>query len=110
GRDMTSPAAPIRAAVRSRGHDKVRVVGHDIGLMVAYAYAAAYRQDVLKLALMDAFLPGVAGWEGMYKDPGICHFRFYGATPEALAAGRERLYLDSLWDGFAADPRHSLCE
>ena len=110
GLDMTTSAARIRAAVRSLGHDKVRVVGHDIGLMVAYAYAAAYRQDVLKLALMDAFLPGVAGWEAIYNNPAIWHFRFYGPTPEALAAGRERLYLDSLWNGFAADPRHSVSE
>jgi pimeloyl-ACP methyl ester carboxylesterase len=110
GLDMTTSAARVRAAVRSLGHDKVRVVGHDIGLMVAYAYAAAYRQDVLKLALMDAFLPGVAGWEAIYNDPAIWHFRFYGPTPEALAAGRERLYLDSLWNGFAADPRHSVPE
>ncbi len=41
GLDMkTSAAARPRGAVRSLGHDKVRVVGHDIGLMVAYAYAA----------------------------------------------------------------------
>jgi pimeloyl-ACP methyl ester carboxylesterase len=110
GLDMTTSAARVRAAVRALGHDKVRVVGHDIGLMVAYAYAAAYRPDVLKLALMDAFLPGVAGWEAIYNSPAIWHFRFYGPTPEALAAGRERIYLDSLWNGFAADPRHSLCE
>lgn len=110
GLDMTTSAARIRAAVRSLGHDKVRVVGHDIGLMVAYAYAAAYRQDVMKLALMDAFLPGVTGWEAIYNNPAIWHFRFYGPTPEALAAGRERLYLDSLWNGFAADPRHSVSE
>jgi pimeloyl-ACP methyl ester carboxylesterase len=59
---------------------------------------------------MDAFLPGVVGWEPIYNNPAIWHFRFYGPAPEALAAGRERIYLDSLWDGFAADPRHSLCE
>jgi pimeloyl-ACP methyl ester carboxylesterase len=110
GLDMTTSAARVRAAVRSLGHDKVRVVGHDIGLMVAYAYAAAYPQDVLKLALMDAFLPGVAGWEPIYNNPATWHFRFYGPAPEALAAGRERLYLDSLWNGFAADPRHSVSE
>jgi pimeloyl-ACP methyl ester carboxylesterase len=110
GLDMKSAATTIHALAKALGVTKARVVGHDIGLMVAYAYAAAYRQDVLKLALMDAFLPGVAGWEAIYNSPAIWHFRFYGPTPEALAAGRERLYLDSLWDGFAADPRHSLCE
>ncbi len=84
---MTTSAARVRAAVRSLGHDKVRVVGHDIGLMVAYAYAAAYRQDVLKLALMDAFLPGVAGWEAIYNSPAIWHFRFYGADTGGAGGG-----------------------
>ncbi|MGE5491539.1 MAG: alpha/beta fold hydrolase [Actinomycetota bacterium] len=53
----------------------MRVVGHDIGLMVAYAYAAMYPQEVEKLALMDAVLPGVEGWEAVYNDPKIWHFR-----------------------------------
>ena len=79
--------------------------------MVAYAYAAAYPQDVVKLALMDAFLPGVAGWEAIYNNPAIWHFRFYGPTPEALVSGpRARSTSSSLWNGFAADPRHSMSE
>jgi pimeloyl-ACP methyl ester carboxylesterase len=61
------------------------VVGHDIGLMVAYAYAAQFPAEVKKLVLMDAFLPGVEGWEPIYNNPGIWHFRFNEATPEALA-------------------------
>ena len=70
GLDMKSSAERVHAAVRSLGHTKVRVVGHDIGLMVAYAYAAMYPQEVEKLALMDAFLPGVEGWEPVYNNPG----------------------------------------
>src|SRR5271169_1374494 len=58
GLDMKSSAERIHAAVHSLGYSKVRVVGHDIGLMVAYAYAAVYPEEVEKLALMDAFLPG----------------------------------------------------
>ena len=38
--------------------------------MVAYAYAAQFPAEVEKLVLMDAFLPGVAGWEAIYNDPG----------------------------------------
>jgi pimeloyl-ACP methyl ester carboxylesterase len=110
GYDKKTMAVDIHELTRSLGFDRVAIVGHDIGLMVAYAYAAAYPQDVLKLALMDAFLPGVAGWEPIYNNPATWHFRFYGPAPEALAAGRERLYLDSLWNGFAADPRHSVSE
>ena len=66
---------------------KSRVVGHDIGLMVAYAYAAQFPAEVTKLVLMDAFLPGVEGWEAIYNNPGIWHFRFNGPTPEALVQG-----------------------
>jgi pimeloyl-ACP methyl ester carboxylesterase len=110
GIDMKRSAERVHAAVRSLGYSKVRVVGHDIGLMVAYAYAAMYLQEVEKLVLMDAFLPGVAGWEAVYNNPRIWHFRFYGAAPEALAKGRERIYLDDLWNNFAADKNRSIPE
>jgi pimeloyl-ACP methyl ester carboxylesterase len=46
-----------------------RVVGHDIGLMVAYAYAAQYPNEVESLTLMDAFLPGIGAWRDIYDDP-----------------------------------------
>jgi pimeloyl-ACP methyl ester carboxylesterase len=108
--DMKTSAERVHAAVHSLGYAKVRVVGHDIGLMVAYAYAALYPQEVEKLALMDAFLPGVAGWEAVYNNPGIWHFRFYGATPEALVKGRERIYFEHFWNDFAADKTHSIPE
>jgi pimeloyl-ACP methyl ester carboxylesterase len=110
GIDMKTSAERVHAAVRSLGFQKARVVGHDIGLMVAYAYAAMYPQEVEKLVLMDAFLPGVGGWEAVYNNPGIWHFRFYGAAPEALAKGRERIYLDDLWNNFAADKNRSILE
>jgi pimeloyl-ACP methyl ester carboxylesterase len=110
GIDMKSAAERIHAAVKALGYTKVRVVGHDIGLMVAYAYAAMYPQEVEKLALMDAFLPGVPGWEEVYNNPGIWHFRFYGATPEALVKGRERIYFEHFWNDFAADKKRSIPE
>jgi pimeloyl-ACP methyl ester carboxylesterase len=110
GIDMKTSAERVHAAVRSLGYSKVRVVGHDIGLMVAYAYAAMYPQEVEKLALMDAFLPGVGGWEAVYNNPGIWHFRFYGATPEALVKGRERIYFEHFWNDFAADKTRSIPE
>jgi pimeloyl-ACP methyl ester carboxylesterase len=78
--------------------------------MVAYAYAALYPQEVEKLALMDAFLPRVGGWEAVYNNPGIWNFRFYGATPEALVKGRERIYFEHFWNDFAADKTRSIPE
>jgi pimeloyl-ACP methyl ester carboxylesterase len=110
GLDMKSAAIRIHGLVRSLGVEKARVVGHDIGLMVAYAYAAQFPAETEKLVLMDAFLPGVAGWEAIYNNPGIWHFRFNGPTPEKLVEGRERIYFEHFWNDFAADKTRSIPE
>ena len=89
---IKTAAIQIHDLVRSLGVTKARVVGHDIGLMVAYAYAAQFPAEVEKLVVMDAFLPGVQGWEPIYDDPNYWHFRFNGPTPEALVKGREDIY------------------
>jgi len=60
------------------------------------------------LVVMDAFLPGVGGWESVYNNPGIWHFRFNGPTPEALVRGRERAYFEHFWNDFAADKTRSI--
>ena len=108
GLDMVNAATRIHDLVKQLGLGKAAVVGHDIGLMVAYAYAAQFPADVDRLVLMDAFLPGVDGWEAIYNDPGIWHFRFNGPTPEALVRGRERTYFEHFWNDMAADKKRSL--
>src|SRR5258706_110364 len=69
GLDMKTAAIRIHALVHSLGLQKVEVVGHDIGLMVAYAYVATYPAETAKLVVMDASLPGVSGWEAVYNNP-----------------------------------------
>jgi pimeloyl-ACP methyl ester carboxylesterase len=108
--DMASAGTRIHALVTQLGLGKAAVVGHDIGLMVAYAYAAQFPNDVERLVLMDAFLPGVDGWEPICNNPSIWHFRFNGPTPEALVRGRERTYFEHFWNDFAADKTRSLPE
>lgn len=110
GIDMITSAERIHALLNSLGVEKARVVGHDIGLMVAYAYAAKFPSETEKLALMDAFLPGVEGWEPIYDSPDYWHFRFHGPTPEALVKGREAIYFAYFWNDLAADKTHSLPE
>jgi pimeloyl-ACP methyl ester carboxylesterase len=110
GLDMQSAAVRIHGLVRSLGFEKAAVVGHDIGLMVAYAYAALFPAGTVKLVVMDAFLPGVGNWGAIYNDPGAWHFRFHGAYPEELVAGRERIYFDYLWNEIAADKTKSIPE
>jgi len=108
--DMLSAARQIHELVRSLKIEKARVVGHDIGLMVAYAYAAQFPNETEKLAVMDAFLPGVPGWQAIYNAPNIWHFRFNGEYPEALVKGRERIYFEYFWNVFAANKTRSIPE
>jgi len=108
--DMKAAAIRIHSLARSLGVEKARVVGHDIGLMVAYAYAVQFPAEVEKLVVMDAFLPGVGDWETVYNNPGFWHFRFNGPTPELLVQGRERTYFEYYWNDFAADKTRSLPE
>jgi len=110
GYDKKTMAQDIRALVASLGYGRVAIAGHDIGLMVAYAFAAQYPDEVVRIALMDAFLPGVGDWTKVWLLRDLWHFHFYGKTPLALVEGRERIYFEHFWNDFAADPVHSVCE
>jgi pimeloyl-ACP methyl ester carboxylesterase len=103
-------AQDIHALATSLGIRRAAVVGHDIGLMVAYAYAAQYPAEVDRIVLMDAFLPGVGDWKNVWLLRDLWHFHFYGETPLKLVAGRERIYFEHFWNDFAADPKHSVPE
>ena len=103
-------AQDVHALMRSLHYDRIRLVGHDIGLMVAYAYAAQYPDVVDRLVLMEAFLPGVGDWNSVFLLRDLWHFHFYGKTPLALVTGRERIYLEHFWNDFAADPAKSVPE
>src|SRR6202158_4647475 len=103
-------AQDIHALVKNLKYDRIRLVGHDIGLMVAYAYAAQYPAEVDRVVLMEAFLPGVGEWNNVFLLRDLGHFHFFGKTPLALVTGRERIYLDHFWNDFAADPAKSVPE
>jgi len=110
GYDKKTMAADIHALVRSLGFEHAAVAGHDIGLMVAYAYAAQYPRETDRLVLMDAFLPGIGDWKSVWLMRDLWHFHFYGEVPLALVKGRERTYFEHFWNDFAADPKHSIPE
>ena len=110
GYDKKTMARDVHALATSLGFKRGKVVGHDIGLMVAYAYAAQYPTEVDRLVLMDAFLPGIGDWESVWLLRDLWHFHFYGEVPLKLVAGRERIYFEHFWNDFAADPKHSVSE
>ena len=108
GYDKKTMADDIRRLM----HDHLKIetpfvlVGHDIGLMVAYAYAQQNRNDVSRLVLMDAPLPGTEVFKNALSDSRVWHFAFHGArdVPELLLAGRERQYLKAFFDFRIYDP------
>jgi pimeloyl-ACP methyl ester carboxylesterase len=110
GYDKKSMARDVHALARSLGVEKAGIAGHDIGLMVAYAYAAQYPSEVDRIALLDAFIPGVGDTTNLFLLKDLWHFHFYGPTPLALVKGRERIYFEHFWNDFAGDPAKSVSE
>jgi len=104
GYDKKTQAKDIRAVITYLGFDKTVVVAHDIGNMVAYAYAASYPDKTNRLVVMDAPIPGIEPWNEILLTPGVWHFNFHGPDAERLVAGRERIYFDRIWNDFTADP------
>jgi pimeloyl-ACP methyl ester carboxylesterase len=106
GYDKKTEGRDVSAVLDALKVGKVDVVAHDIGNMVAYAFATEEPNRVTKLVLMDAPLPGVGPWDEILKSPLLWHFRFGGPDMERLVKGRERIYLDRFWNEFSADPKH----
>jgi pimeloyl-ACP methyl ester carboxylesterase len=104
GYDKKTQAKDMRAVVTGLGFDNTAVVAHDIGNMVAYAYAALYPDKVSRLVVMDAPIPGIEPWNTILLNPSVWHFNFYGPDAERLVAGRERIYFDRIWNDFTGDP------
>jgi len=103
GYDKRTQAADVRSVLIKLGLDGSVIVGHDIGTMVAYAYAARYRDKTEKLIVMDAPVPGIPPWDSIVRLPALWHFDFGGPDAERLVSGRERIYLDRFWNEFAGD-------
>lgn len=102
GYDTRNLAEDLHELVRHLGFASIRLVGHDIGLMVGYAYAAAHPTEVHKLVLLDAPIPGIEPVWSQVK-AARWHFGFHAtpALPEVLLAGKEREYLNFFYTNFA---------
>jgi len=95
GYDKATMACDAHAVMRTFGHERYAVCGHDIGAMVALAQAALYRDAVSHLAVLDVPLPGWSGWEA--TTAGLWHFGFHSNRdlPERLLHGREYDYIST---------------
>lgn len=97
GYDKKTMATDIHELVKQLGYSKASVAGHDIGFMVAYAYAAQYPDDVKKLALVDALLPGIEPvWTSYGQKAWWWNFFSWPAAANVVG-GRERVFMTSFW-------------
>ena len=96
GYDTGAVAATLHQLMRQLGHARYQVVGHDIGMWVAYALASDFPDAVSRLALTEAVIPGLAPEPTIFAPPDqnifLWHFMFNRLPdlPEALIAGREQ--------------------
>ncbi|OBH75890.1 hypothetical protein A5681_09590 [Mycobacterium scrofulaceum] len=112
GYDKQTMAGDIRALLDHLGvQQPITLVGHDLGLMVAYAYACLYATDVERLVLMEAPIPGTNAYESVattnYSANKLWHFHLHGAADnvaETLIAGSEFPYLRSFYQRLSANP------
>ena len=81
-------------------------IGHDIGGMIAYAYASRYPDAVASCAWGECPLPGTQQYEHLKHSPGCWHFTLHNVydLPEALTQGRERIYLQHFYERLSVTP------
>lgn len=106
GYEKTVVAVDIKALVEALHLGPVHMVGHDLGGMVAYAYAAKYPGATASLTIVDVPLPGIEPWNEIVASPRTWHFRFFGVPDlaETLIAGRERAFLSWFYNRESVNP------
>jgi pimeloyl-ACP methyl ester carboxylesterase len=105
GYDKKTQGVDVARLLDALGIDQVALVSHDIGNMVAYAFAAQFPERVARWVVMDAPIPGIGPWDEILKSPMLWHFNFRGPDMERLVAGRERIYLDRFYNELSANPK-----
>ena len=81
----------------------VHLVGHDMGGIVAYAYARQFPVDVRSLVIVDTPIPGLSGWRELQSQSPRWHWLLHNVPelPEALISGKEKVYLSWFFQNFA---------
>ncbi|MFI9560443.1 alpha/beta fold hydrolase [Nonomuraea endophytica] len=118
GYDKKTMAADLDGLLSQLGLDHVvNLVGHDIGTMVAYSYAAQHQDRVAKLVLSEAPIPDATVYTFPSltpKGPGFWNFGFFdvrNGLPEQIIRGREEVWIKgfirmlAVHGDRAADPR-----
>ena len=108
GYDTATLARDIHSLLRQLGlADGVEIVGHDIGLWVAYAYASQWPSEVRRLAVMEAPIPDASIYDfpALTRDgsPSEWHFGlFQEPFAETLVHGHEEAFVRGFIGQFLA--------
>ncbi|MBX5193705.1 alpha/beta hydrolase [Rhizobium sp. NZLR3b] len=108
GYDKRTVAQDVYELVQQLGFDEINLVGHDVGMLVAYEYAARHPGEVRRLAVLDSVLPGF-GLDAVMdvsKFPHVWHVPFFSIpdVAETLIVGREREFFTDFTRKFSYDP------
>ena len=100
GYDAANMAQDIHQLAEHLHLERVYVVGHDIGGMVAYAFARRFPETSRGVMMLDTPLPGLGPWDAVKANPITWHINFQQTPglPEQLLAGREAIYLRHFLD------------
>ncbi len=100
GYDAANLAADIEQLAARLGLERYYVAGHDMGGMVAYAFARRFPDRARGVMMIESPLPGVAPWEEVKTNPLLWHVNFHQTPklPERLVAGRQAIYLGYFFD------------
>lgn len=94
GYDAATMAEDVRQLAQALELERAYLVGHDIGGIVAYAFARLHPEEIRGVMVLDVPLPGVEPWQEVMADPLLWHINFHRTPdlPEQLIAGRQAIY------------------
>jgi pimeloyl-ACP methyl ester carboxylesterase len=94
GYDAANMAQDVHQLTEHLHLKQVYIAGHDIGGMVAYAFARLYPETSRGVLVLEVPLPGLGSWAQIKTDPMLWHMSFHQTPglPEQLVAGRQAIY------------------
>jgi pimeloyl-ACP methyl ester carboxylesterase len=108
GYDLGTLAADLAGLMDALGHEEFAVYGTDTGMPIAHALAADYPARVKRLAVSEAFLPGISPPLPLFVPPALTarlwHLMFNqlpAEVNEALVTGREEIFFGAEFDASA---------
>lgn len=110
GYDTQTLANKLHILIQSLGLSRYFLAAHDVGAWVAFPYSLLFGEEIERMALLDAGIPGVTLPEMLPINPDYAwrtwHFPFHALPdlPELLISGKERAYLEWFLRRKAANP------